>query len=285
MPRPALSAGVARADGKRIDHLTDGQDRRVGKRVDGALAQGFLYQDGLRPVAELDSNNAVVGRFVYATGGNAPDYLVKGGQTYRILKDHLGSPRLIVDSATGAIGQRMDYDGWGRVILDTNPGFQPFGFAGGLYDRDTGLVRFGARDYDPDTGRWTAKDPILFAGGDANLFAYVDNDPVNWVDPAGLACQELQPLIITPLDPLEALPPEPGLEPVCVECVILPLLRGPKLLNLIFELTNSANETTTLYRAVNQTELNQIQRTRTFEAGPNSLGGKWFAETSDHALQ
>jgi RHS repeat-associated protein len=81
----------------------------------------------------------------------------------------------------------MDYDEWGRVLLDTNPGFQPFGFAGGLYDRDTGLVRFGARDYDPETGRWTAKDPIGFDGGDSNLFGYVANDPVNWVDPLGLA--------------------------------------------------------------------------------------------------
>jgi len=93
------------------------------------------------------------------------------------------------------------------------------------------LVRFGARDYDPDTGRWTAKDPILFAGGDANLFAYVGNDPVNWSDPYGLECQELQPLITTPLDQIEEM--EPGLEPVCVECVILPLLRAPKLLSLI----------------------------------------------------
>ena len=41
----------------------------------------------------------------------------------------------------------------------------PFGFAGGLHDRDTNLVRFGARDYDPSIGRWTAKDPIDFAGG------------------------------------------------------------------------------------------------------------------------
>jgi RHS repeat-associated protein len=73
------------------------------------------------------------------------------------------------------------------VLLDTNPGFQPFGFAGGLYDRDTGLVRFGARDYDPETGRWTAKDPILFEGGDANLYGYVQNDPVNWRDPPGLS--------------------------------------------------------------------------------------------------
>ncbi|MGH8490627.1 MAG: RHS repeat-associated core domain-containing protein [Gammaproteobacteria bacterium] len=79
----------------------------------------------------------------------------------------------------------MDYDEWGRVTLDTNPGFHPFGFAGGLYDRDTGLVRFGARDYDPETGRWTAKDPIRFAGGDTNLYGYVLNDPVNAIDPSG----------------------------------------------------------------------------------------------------
>src|SRR5690606_36494049 len=62
----------------------------------------------------------------------------------------------------------------------------PFGFAGGIYDRDTGLIRFGMRDYDPETGRWTSKDPILFAGGDTNLYGYVMNDPINFVDPTGL---------------------------------------------------------------------------------------------------
>jgi len=93
----------------------------------------------------------------------------------------------VIDAASGTIAQRLNYDVWGRVLLDTNPGFQPFGFAGGLYDRDTGLVRFGARDYDPETGRWTAKDPILFAGGDANLYGYVQNDPVNFTDPEGLS--------------------------------------------------------------------------------------------------
>jgi RHS repeat-associated protein len=63
---------------------------------------------------------------------------------------------------------------------------QPFAFAGGLYDADTGLVRFGARDYDAVTGRWTAKDPILFRGGQMNLYVYVGNDPVNYFDPTGL---------------------------------------------------------------------------------------------------
>lgn len=68
----------------------------------------------------------------------------------------------------------------------TNPGFQPFAFAGGIHDLDTGFVRFGARDYDPSVGRWTAKDPILFSGGQVNLYVYVGNDPVNLVDPLGL---------------------------------------------------------------------------------------------------
>ena len=94
----------------------------------------------------------------------------RNGLTYRILSDHLGSPRLVVNASTGEIVQRVDYDEFGNIILDTNPGFQPFGFAGGLYDHDTGLVRFGARDYDPETGRWTAKDPIGFSGGDTNRY-------------------------------------------------------------------------------------------------------------------
>jgi hypothetical protein len=46
-------------------------------------------------------------------------------------------------------------------------------------------VRFGARDYDPETGRWTAKDPLLFEGGDTNLYAYALGDPVNRMDPTG----------------------------------------------------------------------------------------------------
>jgi RHS repeat-associated protein len=81
----------------------------------------------------------------------------------------------------------MDYDEFGNVLSDTAPGFQPFGFAGGLYDQQTGLVRFGARDYDAVTGRWTAKDPIRFGSGDTNLYGYTENDPINFIDTDGLA--------------------------------------------------------------------------------------------------
>jgi RHS repeat-associated protein len=173
--------------GTTVEYVIDGLNRRVGKIRDGTLVQAFLYQDRLHPVAELDGSNNVVSRFVYASRSNTPDVMIRDGVTYRIIADHLGSPRLVIDSATGVIVQRMDYDEFGNVLQDTNPGFQPFGFAGGLYDADAKLTRFGARDYDAEVGRWTAKDPLLFAGGDSNLYAYVQNSPASLVDPTGLA--------------------------------------------------------------------------------------------------
>jgi YD repeat-containing protein len=99
-----------------IAYLIDAKNRRVGKKVDGTLVQGFLYQDQLKPIAELDGAGNVVSRFIYATGENVPDYMVKGGVTYRIVTDHLGSPRLVIDTATGNIAQRMDYDVFGNVV-------------------------------------------------------------------------------------------------------------------------------------------------------------------------
>ncbi len=178
-------ARVELPDGRTLDYLADGEGRRIGKRVDGALAQGFLYADALRPVAELDGAGTVVARFVYA-GGTVPAYVLKGGTAFRLVTDAAGSVRLVLDADSGAIVQRLDYDAFGNVTGDTNPGFQPFGFAGGLYDRDTGLVRIGVREYDAATGRWMTPDPIRFAGGDTNLYTYAGNDPVNGVDPTGL---------------------------------------------------------------------------------------------------
>ncbi len=174
-----------------ITYIADPENRRSQKKVNGVVERSWLYKDQLRPIAELDAAGNVVSRFVYALGKNVPDYMIKGGVKYRLVTDQVGTVRLVVNTATGAVAQRIDYDEFGVVLLDTSPGFQPFGFAGGLYDPDTGLVRFGARDYDAGTGRWTAKDPILFAGGASNLYEYSGNDPQNVTDPDGMdKCQK-----------------------------------------------------------------------------------------------
>lgn len=177
-----LSVGLP--GGTTVNYVVDGAGRRIQRTASGIVTR-YLWQGDLQIAAELDSSNSVVSRFVYATGVNVPDYMIKGGNTYRIITDHLGSVRLVVDVATGAIAQQMNYDGWGNVLQDTNPGFQPFGYAGGLYDPDTKLVRFGARDYDAQVGRWTTKDPIGFDGGDTNLYVYGANNPINNNDAQG----------------------------------------------------------------------------------------------------
>jgi RHS repeat-associated protein len=112
--------------------------------------------------------------------------MIKNGNTYKFITDHLGSVRLVVDVATGDVAQQIEYDEFGNVTQNTNPDFQPFGFAHGLYDSQIKLVRFGVRDYDARSGRWACKDPIGFGGGVSNVFEYCLNDPVNNFDPSGL---------------------------------------------------------------------------------------------------
>ena len=72
-----------------------------------------------------------------------------------------------------------EYDAFGNLLSESAPAFDlPIGYAGGLDDRVTGLVRFGFRDLDTASGRWTARDPALYDGGQANLYTYVGGDPV-----------------------------------------------------------------------------------------------------------
>jgi RHS repeat-associated protein len=112
----------------------------------------------------------------------------RGSARYYVGSDHLGTPKVITDN-TGSVKKIWEYDSWGvrTTILDNDATIDlPIGFAGGIPDDATGLVRFGFRDYELGTGRWTAKDPIFFKSGQFNLFLYPGNDPVNLKDPSGL---------------------------------------------------------------------------------------------------
>jgi YD repeat-containing protein len=122
---------VTLPDTTAIEYVIDGQGRRVGKKVDGVLAQGLLYKDQLRIAAELDGAGEVVSHFSYIGGSHSPDWMTKGGALYRFIKDQVGSVRLVVNAVTGDVAQEMEYDEFGVVASDSNPGFQPFGFAGG----------------------------------------------------------------------------------------------------------------------------------------------------------
>ncbi len=186
--------------GTTIEYLIDGQNRRVGKKRNGTLETIWLYDDQLRLAAQLNGAGHVRQVFYYSGQSRTPELVFQpdatpavtgGGRWFRLVSDLNGSLRLVLDisGTTPTVRQRADYDPWGVVTgewVDTTGGFErvPFGFAAGLLDTDTGLVRFGARDYEPAAGRWTTKDPVRFRGG-ANLYLYSTADPVNVIDPSG----------------------------------------------------------------------------------------------------
>jgi RHS repeat-associated protein len=92
--------------------------------------------------------------------------------------------RAVVRVSDGKAVQVMRHGPWGELELDSvASGFArlPFGFAGGIHDDATKLVRFGAREYDARTGRWLSKDEARFGGGE-NFYEYAGGDPVNSVD-------------------------------------------------------------------------------------------------------
>ncbi len=168
-------------DGRIISYEHDPLGRRIVKRIDGTIVEKYLWQGLTKLLAIYDDSDNLVQRFEYADG-RMPVAMTQAGITYYLAYDPVGTIKVVTD-ASGNTVKRVDYDAFGNIITDTHSALTiPFGFAGGLRDPDTGLVRFGYRDYDPDTGRWTAKDPIFFAGGDTNLYGYVLNDPVNFVD-------------------------------------------------------------------------------------------------------
>ncbi|MCI0536458.1 MAG: hypothetical protein L0Z50_14655 [Verrucomicrobiales bacterium] len=145
--------GVDLADGRVLRYLHDPAGNRAIRTMDGVIQQRFLCPDFNQPVATLNAAGETTARYVHGLAEATPDYILQDGAAYRIVSDHLGSVRFVVHAQTGEIVQQKSYDTYGRTLSDSAPGFQPFGFAGGWTDSDTGLIRFGARDYDSEVRR------------------------------------------------------------------------------------------------------------------------------------
>jgi RHS repeat-associated protein len=179
-----------------ISYKHNALNQRVAKLVDGVTVEKYLWRDLTTLLAIYDANDNLLQRFEYAVPQGhflassqhqrMPVAMTSSGTKYYLHYDQIGSLRAVSDT-NGQIVKEVVYDTFGTIVSDSDPTFKvPFGFAGGLYDPDTKLTRFGYRDYDSFIGKWTAKDSIGFDGGDSNLYGYVLGDPVNYVDPEGL---------------------------------------------------------------------------------------------------
>ena len=104
--------------------------------------------------------------------------------------DHLGTPRLFV-GPDGKVVKEVVRSSFGKIVYDSLPClYVPIGFCAGLEDRDTHLIRFNWRDYDPRIGRFMSLDPANDTRGDGDLYDYCVDDPVNRHDASGLAWDE-----------------------------------------------------------------------------------------------
>ena len=103
-----------------------------------------------------------------------------------MLADNQGTVRDLVDGATGGFVAHNTYDAFGTPVGSAMiNNLTRYLYTGREFDAATGLDYNRNRWYDPHDGRFVSQDPISFAGGDANLYRYVDNSPTNGTDPSG----------------------------------------------------------------------------------------------------
>jgi len=182
-----------------ITYKHNANNQRVAKLVDNQVVEKYLWLNLTTLLAIYDRDDNLIQRYEYANSRMPIAMTTADNTKYYLHYDQVGSLRAITDTNHNIV-KEITYDTFGNILSDSNPTLKiPFRFAGGLYDIDTKLTRFGYRDYDSFTGKWTAKDPIGFDGGDSNLYGYVLGDPVGLVDPMGL---ELEINLFDKSDPL-----------------------------------------------------------------------------------
>lgn len=182
---------------------TYNQNQRLIQVVDGALTANYTYNgNGQRVKKNVNGTVTVfhyslIGQIIAESGsaGNTKaEYVYLNGQplakidttgTYYYHNDHLGTPQKMTDS-TGTVVWAADYKPFGEATATVSSITNNLRFPGQYYDAETGLNYNYFRDYNPVIGRYIESDPIGILDGANHLYAYVGNNPVNWIDLLGL---------------------------------------------------------------------------------------------------
>ena len=172
------------AGGVSARYSYDGLNRRVKKVVTGGANAGTTYfiYDGDRVIEERNASGGLVVQYIWGPGVDELVEVLRGTDKYFVMSDGLGSTSDIIGTAETVV-ERFTYDVYGAP--DHVSPILPYLFTGQRYDAESGLYYYKARVYSPGLGRFLQRDPVGYLGG-LNLFKYVDNNPVNYVDSQGL---------------------------------------------------------------------------------------------------
>ncbi len=162
----------------------DAFGRRAAKTLSGVSTE-FLY-DGLNSVQELNGSNPPSPTAELLTGLDIDEYFTRTDTsgTMDFLTDTLGSTIALTNSG-GSINTSYTYGPFGNVTISGQSNANSYQFTARENDA-TGLYYYRARYYSPTFQRFIAQDPLDFESGDVNLYTYVANDPVSYIDHLGL---------------------------------------------------------------------------------------------------
>jgi RHS repeat-associated protein len=153
--------------------------------LNGTVQRWTIF-DGANPYMDLNSSGQMTARYITDPGALDVFFakVTSAGALDWYLTDRLGSIREIVDKMA-AVQDQITYGAFGNIVSESNPSAgDRFKWDGGEWDENTKLYHFGARWYDPATGRWASQDP-LGLGPDSNVYRYSRNSPTTSKDPTG----------------------------------------------------------------------------------------------------
>lgn len=167
-----------------VQYSYDGVGNRLQAVRDGVTTR-YIYDASGNLLAEADGNNTITRYYIHGLGLMA--LVTPADDLYCYHFNTIGSTVAMTD-ATQAVVNKYAYDPFGFNYAQDVQFDQPFKFVGqvGIMSESNGFYYMRARYYDPQVGRFISEDPLGFDGGDLNLYAYVGNGPLAWVDPSGL---------------------------------------------------------------------------------------------------
>ncbi|MEM5789327.1 MAG: RHS repeat-associated core domain-containing protein, partial [Syntrophobacteraceae bacterium] len=172
----------------------DGGGNRL-KAIRNGVVTKYIYDPWGNLLAEANESNQITRKYIYGRGLVALKESATQGLPARYCYHFNATGHTVaLTDMSGTVVNSYAYDPFGVILAQQESIPQPFKFVGqygvmaepALTPDQTGLYYMRARYYDPNVGRFISEDPLGFGGGDVNLFAYVQNDPVNAIDPWGL---------------------------------------------------------------------------------------------------